>query len=206
MKRGHVYTLVFMVACAVVLTLALALAYEAFKPDIAANRAVREQRAVLFALGRLENLDNRAAAERFEQNVASVQGPGPLSDLADAGAKPILRYEEGGQTVAYAVPFEGGALWGAIAGYIGVSADLSRTTGLAFTAQNETPGLGGRIEEEDWLNQFRGVPIRPDMELAYGQGDGWEIDAVTGATSTSRAVLRVLNQTLRERVFTGEGE
>ncbi|HSK69128.1 MAG TPA: FMN-binding protein [Candidatus Limnocylindria bacterium] len=201
MKRGHVYTLVFMVVCAVALTLALALAYEGFKPRIARNRALREQRAVLYALGVTEPMTDEQAVAAFEERVAPAEGA-PVS----AQDKPILTYTEGGETLAYAVPFEGGALWGTIAGYLGVNADRTELTGLSFTAQNETPGLGGRIEETGWLEQFRGLPISEGEEVRYGTGDGWRIDAVTGATQTSAAVIRVINRTLRERVFSGEVE
>jgi Na+-transporting NADH:ubiquinone oxidoreductase subunit C len=201
MKRGHVYTLVFMVVCAVTLTLALALAYEAFKPSIARNRELREQRAVLYALGVDAEMTDDQAVTAFNERVAPAEGA-PVS----AEEKPILAYNEGGETLAYAVPFEGGALWGTIAGYLGVNAERTELTGLSFTAQNETPGLGGRIEETGWLEQFRGLPISQGGQLRFGVGDGWRVDAVTGATQTSAAVMRVINRTLQERVFSGEVE
>jgi Na+-transporting NADH:ubiquinone oxidoreductase subunit C len=61
--------------------------------------------------------------------------------------------------------------------------------GLAFTEQNETPGLGGRIEEDWYKEQFKGTTL--SGSLSYGEETG--LDAITGATSTSNAVLKILN-------------
>ena len=58
MKKGHVYTFLFMVLIAAVLTFALAAAYEGFKPAIEQNAALQEQRAVLYALGLDEGLED----------------------------------------------------------------------------------------------------------------------------------------------------
>ncbi|MDD2458673.1 MAG: FMN-binding protein, partial [Eubacteriales bacterium] len=96
----------------------------------------------------------------------------------------------------YAVPFAGPGLWGGIEGYLGINPDRTQILGLVFTQQNETPGLGGRIEEPIFRDQFRGVPIQPGTELAFGASASQDIDAVTGATATSNAVLKILNQLL----------
>ncbi len=37
----------------------------------------------------------------------------------------------------------------------------TRILGLAFLRHSETPGLGGRITEDWFLEQFRGLPLRP---------------------------------------------
>ena len=54
MKKGHIYTAVFMIILSAVLTFALALAYESFKPAIKGHKELAEQRAILYAL----DLDN----------------------------------------------------------------------------------------------------------------------------------------------------
>lgn len=193
MKKGHIYTAVFMIILSAVLTFALALAYESFKPAIKGHKELAEQRAILYAF----DLDNGLT----DDQVAVV-----TSDLIaeiTLGEKMVPAHVKDDKVVAYAVPFTGSGLWGSILGYLGVTADLSETTGIVFTSQNETPGLGGRIEEEQFKGQFRGVPIGPDTELKYVKNGG-EIDAVTGATQTSDAVLRMLNAALRQDVFGGE--
>lgn len=200
MKRGHVYTLVFMVVITAVLVFALAAAYEAFKPAIEVNKTLKEQRAVLYALGLDQGLANDRVSAVYEEKIK----PAPISGQAEVNGVPVLAHMEGGQPVSYAVPFDGAALWGALRGYLGVKADLSGTTGLVFTYQNETPGLGGRIDEDWFKAQFAGLPIRKGAQLAYGTQPDYQLDAVTGATQTSAAVLRTVNKALAETVFSGE--
>ncbi len=202
MKKGHVYTLVFMVVLSAVLTFALAASYEGFKPAIAQNKALQEQRAVLYALGLEEGLEDSEIAGVYQEKIAE----GTINGVSDMGGRQVLAHMENGQVVAYAVPFDGAALWGALRGYLGVTVDLSKTTGLVFTYQNETPGLGGRIDEDVYKAQFRGLPIGPGSQLRYGSQEGYSLDAVTGATQTSSAVLRTLNQLLAEEIFPGEGK
>ncbi len=191
MKKGHVYTLVFMLLIASVLTFGLAAAYEGFKPAIRKNAQLQEQRAVLNALGLDTGLKDGDVEVFYRDSIRE----GELNGV------PVLVYGQDGP-LAYAVPFEGNALWGALRGYLGVSASREEITGLVFTYQNETPGLGGRIDEDEYKEQFRGLPISPETRLSYGA----ELDAVTGATQTSAAVLRTLNKALSETVFPGEAK
>lgn len=200
MKRGHLYTFIFMVVITAVLVFALAAAYEGFKPAISKSKLLQEQRAVLYSLGLDEGLSDDQVASVYSEKVK----PAALNGLADVSGIPVLAHMEGGAPVAYAVPFDGTALWGPLRGYLGVNASLSETTGLVFTYQNETPGLGGRIDEDWYKEQFRGLPIKPDTVLGYGTQEGYQIDAVTGATQTSSAVLRTVNKALQESVFSGE--
>ncbi len=188
MKKGHVYTLVFMLALSIVLTLVLALAYEAFKPNIAAHERVKEERSVLYALGLDDGLTDAQVGETFASVVEPVEGNGYV-------------YKQDGEIKGYAVPFTGAGLWGSITGYAGLNADKTELTGIVFTKQSETPGLGGRIDETVYREQFRGVPVAAGTHLAYGQQDGYRLDGITGATQTSNAVIKIINQMLTERVF-----
>ena len=69
----------------------------------------------------------------------------------------------------------------------------SHTAGIAFTSQNETPGLGARIEERWFVEQFRGkrapLKIRPEKEKTSIS----EFEAITGATVTTNAVKAIVN-------------
>ena len=56
----------------------------------------------------------------------------------------------------------------------------------------ETPGLGTKIMEPKFASQFKGMS--PDNELFRVGQDGGEIDAVTGATISSRAVIDAINR------------
>ena len=60
-------------------------------------------------------------------------------------------------------------------------------TGYKVIEQSETPGLGSKVTEPQFSNQFVGKNAYTDnFDL---KKDGGEIDAVTGATISSRAVV-----------------
>ena len=57
---------------------------------------------------------------------------------------------------------------------------------LVVVAQTETPGLGTKVTEDSFLSQFRGRNLA-DFILKVKK-DGGDVDAVSGATISSRAV------------------
>ena len=191
MKKGRIYTIVFMLIVSAVFTLVLAGANKLYLPKIKENELLKERVAVLYVF----DIDQGGSAEdilnRFEQNVRQTTVSGvELYEYVSAEGAPI----------AYAVPFTGSGLWGSISGYMGVSTGLDRITGLVFTDQSETPGLGGRIDELAYREQFRDLQITADTTLAYGDSGSGRIDAITGATLTSNSVMRILNQLLHDTV------
>lgn len=60
-------------------------------------------------------------------------------------------------------------------------------TGYKVTQQNETPGLGSQVTEEKFSSQFVGLNTHSN-KFSLSK-DGGEIDAVTGATISSKAVI-----------------
>lgn len=187
MKKGYVYTIVFMLIVSALCTLLLAGTNYALKDKTNQNAVVAERRALLEAFDLPSEGTNDEVSERFEQAVK----PAELAGMEG------YQWEKDGQVAGLAVPFEGSGLWGTIRGYLAVTPDLSEVLGLVFTEQNETPGLGGRIDEAPFKEQFRGIKIGEDNLFSYGNGDN-QVDAVTGATLTSNALLNILNRVLTE--------
>ena len=66
---------------------------------------------------------------------------------------------------------------------VGFDAEFN-VTGVEYISMSETPGLGTRAKEEPFASQFNGKPAR----------DFSEIEALTGATVTSKAVNKAINQ------------
>ena len=82
---------------------------------------------------------------------------------------------------------------------------------MVFIEQAETPGLGGRITEDAFEQQFKGLNAAPPeqgrqyiyvaRERPENRNDprfGRSVDAITGATQTSMAVERLLNADLEQ--------
>jgi Na+-transporting NADH:ubiquinone oxidoreductase subunit C len=190
MKGGYVYTIIFMLVITIVLTSALALANRGFAPLIESNAALAEKRALLDAFG-LDVTGNQQADEAlFQENIRTATN--------NRGQDLYVRLDEASEIIGMAAPFTGAGLWGQIRGYLALSPDGSKLLGIVFTVQNETPGLGGRIDEKQYRDQFRGIAIKAGQPLAYGAPGYEELDAISGATSSSQAVLTIVNQFIEE--------
>ncbi len=59
-------------------------------------------------------------------------------------------------------------------------------------SSNETPGLGSKVDEIKFKEQLNG--FNPRRQILKVRQDGGDVDAVTAATISSRAVLRAINQ------------
>ena len=68
-------------------------------------------------------------------------------------------------------------------------------TGYKVIEQKETPGLGSKIAEKKFAGQFVGLNAYQDQFKL--QKDGGEIDAVTGATISSRAVIDAVQKAVQ---------
>jgi Na+-transporting NADH:ubiquinone oxidoreductase subunit C len=96
------------------------------------------------------------------------------------------------------VPFAGAGLWGEISLMVGFKDDLRTLTGVAIVSQNETPGLGARIEEPWFTSQFIGKQ-GPFKMVEEGTADALdEIDAITGATRTSESFQNIMNRAISD--------
>jgi Na+-translocating ferredoxin:NAD+ oxidoreductase subunit G len=80
---------------------------------------------------------------------------------------------------------------------VGVDADVQKITGLFVLEQKETPGLGNKIIEPQWRGQFIGKGTDTPLEVIKGKGEGpATIDAITGATISSRSITNIVNATI----------
>ena len=74
--------------------------------------------------------------------------------------------------------------------------DEQTLKGITIVTQSETPGLGSKIIESSFVSEFVGVNI-DDIFL---KKDGGQIDAITGASISSEAVVDVVRNTAMEKV------
>ncbi len=160
------------------------------KDRIQFNADAELRRKVLYVFDALpEQTDDATIEKVFTEKVQSVT-------LADKQGYALL---ENGEPTAYALQVEGAGLWGTITGYLGITKDLTQTTGLDFIKQSETPGLGGRIEEDWYKEQFRGIDITSPVNGVYiisRPAPGGNVDAISGATQTSNSVINLVNDDL----------
>lgn len=95
----------------------------------------------------------------------------------------------------FAGSFTGPGLWGNVTLALGVNQNIDSIQGLQVLYQVETPGLGGRIGEKWFTDQFNGLkPNAAGLEFNIsGAKKDNGFDAITGATITSTAVKDIVN-------------
>jgi electron transport complex protein RnfG len=116
----------------------------------------------------------------------------------DSGQYTILKNST---AIGQAQMLQAGGYGGAIDILVGIEPD-GKLRGIRIISQQETPGLGAKIIESAFLDQFVGVAVN-ELDLSR---DGGSIDAITGATISSRAVVQALKQTLRDSFQEGGDE
>lgn len=91
--------------------------------------------------------------------------------------------------------FEGGGVWGPIIGIITLNSDFDTIVAIRILQQEETPGLGGIVAELRYLENFVGKKIDPEILVRKDTAPNAdnEVDAITGATSTSTRFEIILN-------------
>jgi electron transport complex protein RnfG len=122
--------------------------------------------------------------------------------------------------VGYAFIAEGSGFQGNIKMMVGITPDLATLFGMRVLEQVETPGLGGDIAADrklasgkNFQEQFSGLKLAvPKIKLADSttsasfsfisyiknvapQQPG-EVEAITGATISSKSVVKILNQSI----------
>jgi len=76
--------------------------------------------------------------------------------------------------------------------YIGVTID-GAISGVKVVYQRETPGLGTRAMHQDFTGQFLGLSATNAFALVKGTPVGDQIQAISGATTSSYGVVRAIN-------------
>lgn len=108
----------------------------------------------------------------------------------------------GAPAQAYATMVDGMGLWGPVKGVLALKPDLRTIRGVRFYDHEETPGLGGRISEKEFTGQFEGKSVlsddgQPGIAIVSAARKNNEVDAITGATLTCKAVQKFVNQDLK---------
>lgn len=172
-------------------------AYQGTYEAAAANRRLALERTVFKIV---------PAATTMTEWQATAQGIRPAGGEAAAGSiKFYAAYAEDGSLAGIAVE-------GAAKGYAdvvrilyGYSPDCQCVSGIGVVAMKETPGIGDKIiTDEAFQANFKALDVKLDRELArlahevkvVKQGsktEAWQIDAISGATVTSRAVGKAIN-------------
>ena len=111
----------------------------------------------------------------------------------------------GGETVGYVFETSAKGYGGDVDVMTGISAE-GKITGVILLDHEETPGLGANAEKEDFRAQFlQDVPETLLKLVKYQAPQPGEVEAMTGASMTSRAVTEAVNEAIRQYQNIAEG-
>ena len=140
--------------------------------------------------------------------LSADEDPATLRRLEKYALVYLIEGEQGIEKVV--LPIRGYGLWGTLYGYVAVANDLDTIAGLTFYSHKETPGLGGEVDNPDWKALWPGVKIYSDGQPAIAlvktrstseQAAAFEVDALSGASLTSRGVQNLMRFWLGDRGF-----
>ncbi len=139
------------------------------------------------------------------QQLTFVKGPAIRAILKGAANDPItdrFKLTDGdaersffvgvfdGKPQRVAFESSGKGYGGDIGVMIGVNLEDDKIVGVGVTTHSETPGLGSRAKTDPaFTAQFSAKPLKETFKV---KGDGGQVDALSGATLTSRGVAAAL--------------
>ena len=140
-------------------------------------------------------MTNMLTVDRIAANAAQKAAESRKKVLAAQDYKPLDKdgnvygaYDENGSMIGVVVTTVSGGYGGKIEVMTGIRSN-GEISGVNILSMEETPGLGARGKEDGFLKQYRG---HAESNLAVSK-DGGEINALSGATITSRAITKAVN-------------
>ncbi|HEY9120720.1 MAG TPA: Na(+)-translocating NADH-quinone reductase subunit C [Marinobacter sp.] len=125
----------------------------------------------------------------------------------------VFTLEEDGELVRVVLPIHGYGLWSTLYGFVSLEGDANTIEGLGFYDHAETPGLGGEVDNPRWKRQWVGKKVygdefeEPQIRLVKGgvssdaANKEHKVDALSGATLTSRGVENLVNYWMGDQGF-----
>ncbi len=165
--------------------------YDITFETIKANKARELREAVFKVLPSVTSLQ----ALRFDKDTLNVIA------TKDADEKTIYGgYNQDGNFVGYAIPNGGPGFQDTITLLYGYLPDKQQVVGMEILESRETPGLGDKIyKDAEFVANFSHLSINPEI-IAVKKGKKTlpnEIDTITGATISSKAVVRIINNAIK---------
>ena len=162
--------------------------FEVTLETITANKA-RELRAAVFKV--LPGVTQMQQLAQENNQLIPVQEDEASDNTIYGG------YDEEQNFVGYAIPGEGPGFQDTIKLLYGYLPDSKKVVGMEVLESRETPGLGDKIYKDlVFVGAFADLPIEPIIEgVKKGRkvSDN-QVDAITGATISSRAVVSIINE------------
>jgi len=185
----------------------IVLTYQLTFPVIKHNKAVALEKAIF------EVVPGAASKQTFYRDGAELK---ILEGENDAVRKYYAAYGEDGQLAGIAVEAAGQGFQDILRILYGYSTECNCIVGMKVLESKETPGLGDKIETDpDFRANFEALSVALDEErkavlhpivmAKHGEkSNDWEVEAITGATISSRAIATILRESSADVIPTIE--
>ncbi len=134
-------------------------------------------------------------------------------DIASVGRRAkygkIYTMKEGDQLTKVIIPIKGYGLWSTMYGFVALKPDGRTIDDVTFYEHNETPGLGGEIQNRAWQKVWQGKSVtdengKPTFQVVKGRAakdSQYDVDGLAGATLTSVGVMNLVRFWVGENGF-----
>ncbi len=175
-------------------------AYQSTYDAVAANKRIATERAVFKVIPAAKSI-----AEYVALPTGGIEARSGAGDVAPGAVKFFAAYDEGGKLAGIAAEGSAKGYADTVRIMFGYSPACQCVVGIGVVAMRETPGIGDKIiTDKDFVANFGALDTRLNKELSalanevktvkHGtKTNAWQIDAIAGATITSRAVGKAIN-------------
>lgn len=156
-----------------------------------------------------ELTEDRIASAREEKRQSAMRALIPEAEsfeTFDGHDDIFMGLDADGRAVGFCLNTTSSGYGGDIEMMVGINDEL-KLAGIEILSNSETPGLGANCTKPDFKEQFAGLTVPVTVVKGGGANGENEVNAITGATITSRAVVKgvddaceYLNQVLTEYI------
>jgi electron transport complex protein RnfG len=157
---------------------------------------IEAHKAEVLRLAVSEVLNDPARYETLYATPKGVTESPPATGGRGSAEKIYVGFDAKGKATGVAVKAAAAGFQDVITLIYGFDPTTGTLLGMKVLENKETPGLGDKIEKDlAFVAQFQNAT--PPLEaVKRATGAAGEVDAITGATISSRAVVRIINESL----------
>ncbi|PCI85547.1 MAG: Na(+)-translocating NADH-quinone reductase subunit C [Hyphomicrobiales bacterium] len=157
-----------------------------------------------------QTYDQKAASKDPSMSIVLTNDPASIKRQAKYASVYIVPTSDG-SIDKIILPIHGYGLWSTLYGFIAIKSDGNEIAGLQFYEQGETPGLGAEVDNPIWRAKWPGQKVYGDdgkVKISVsknpkpaGEAGRFHVDALAGATLTSRGVDNLVKFWMGEQGF-----
>ena len=156
--------------------------------------------SVMNGMDSFENVKLDSGCATFiKKNISKIEKDNNISTIKEFNAsidEAVLAKDKSGNDLGYIITVtDNEAYGGSLTMTVGIKTD-GTVNGISFLTLSETPGLGMKAEDEDFYSQFKDKLVDTFEVVKNAPAADNEIESISGATITSKAMANGVNAAL----------